>query len=313
MLYTIYKTINISNNKEYIGFHSIKDVSDILYEESDNGSIFADGYLGSGKLMKMALEKYGPLNMKQKLLLVTSDKDEAEEFEKELVNREWVDSDSNYNLSIGGNVTILFGENNGFYGKKHTSETITRIQNSRNKTLHNDRFTWSESYNTSNGKKYFTRQDIIDDFGIDSERYTDIKHEVNRLVSDGVIQYASSYLNQKAIDNFNRREEMLSRSEEMLERKRKECSDRFRGIPKSKESNEKRGKSISAWIDNNPDDHKKRMDKINKNPEKIRKTAEKQTGKVWICNKALGKNTRHDPKLPMPEGWERGFIKKKGL
>lgn len=110
MLYTVYKTINITNNKEYIGFRKINDIEDILCYESENGSIFKDGYLGSGKLMKSALEKYGPLNMKQELIVVTEDKEEAEELEKEIVNTEWVKSSDNYNLSVGGNVHILFGE-----------------------------------------------------------------------------------------------------------------------------------------------------------------------------------------------------------
>ncbi len=53
------------------------------------------------------------------------------------------------------------------------------------------------------------------------------------------------------------------------------------------------------------------MNKINQNPEKIKKTAEKQTGKIWIKNLELGKNTRHNPAEEIPEGWERGFITKK--
>jgi len=107
LYYTVYKTINIVNDKEYVGFHKIKSLDNIRFESSENGSIFDDGYLGSGKLIKLALEKYGPMNMRQELILVTESKEEAENLEREIVCREWVDSDDNYNLVIGGNVTIL--------------------------------------------------------------------------------------------------------------------------------------------------------------------------------------------------------------
>lgn len=46
----------------------------------------------------------------------------------------------------------------------------------------------------------------------------------------------------------------------------------------TEEANLKRGESISQWIQDNPEAHKERMDKINKNPEKIAKSAEKHRG-----------------------------------
>ena len=210
MLFTVYKTTNLLNDKTYIGFHQVHSIKDILCTESTYSSIFSDGYLGSGKLLKQAIEKYGPENMKQELILVTADKEEAFALEKELVNRVFIERDDTYNLSIGGNVAILFGET----------------------------------------------------------------------------------------------------SEERSAEKSKNTSKRFKGVPKTKESNEKRGKSISEWIQNNPEKHKERMNKINTDPDKIRKMTEKQTGKIWIMNIETKKNTRHDPALEIPLGCSRGFIKK---
>ena len=46
----------------------------------------------------------------------------------------------------------------------------------------------------------------------------------------------------------------------------------------NKDALEKRGKSVSDWIKNNKEAHMERMMKINTNPEKIRRTAEKHTG-----------------------------------
>jgi len=310
MLYTVYKTINTVNNKEYVGFHKINDIEDILCTESENGSIFKDGYLGSGKLMKRALEKYGPLNMKQELILVTEDKEEAEELEKEIVNIEWVESSDNYNLSIGGNVAILFGEQNGFFGKNHSKETIDKIQKSRSKTLIDSKFTWSEMTNIKN-EVFFNRQDVIDFYKIEGDSWQDIKHQINSMVYNGELTYKSQYLQERALSSYHKREKMLSLKEQTTKKRSEECSERFKGVPKTKESNIKRGKSISKWIEDNPEKHTERMLKINKNPEKIKRMVEKQLGKIWITNKESGKNTRHDPSLPIPEGWRRGFNKKK--
>lgn len=276
MFYTVYKTVNMVNDKEYVGFHAISSLDDIVYEKSLNGSIFYDGYLGSGKLMKSALEKYGPMNMRQELILVTEDKEEAEELEREIVCKEWVESDDNYNLSIGGNVTILYGESNGFFGKSHTEDTIKKIQEKRNSTLTEKPFSWSESFLVEDETViFYNREQIYSYFNITNW------FDVNKLVFDGIIQYKSEYLQKAAIQRYLKRRNFLNDQEARAEAKEKLatlCSERFSGISKTKESNEKRSISIQKWIKENPDKHKEKMLKINKNPEKIRKTAEKHTG-----------------------------------
>lgn len=310
MLYTVYKTINTINNKIYIGFHNINDMDDILTTESVYDSIFKDGYLGSGKLIKRAIEKYGPENMKQELLLVTDDREEAEELERSLVNKEFVEEDTNYNLSIGGNVCIMFGENNGFYGKTHTKDTIEKIQESRNRTLKICPFSWSEIIDSVSGTIYYNIQEVYNNFNIVGTK-RDKRFQLNALVYDGKIFFKSQYLQESAIKQYEIRKTWLNDEESRRRDKSEKVSKRFKGIPKSKESNLKRGKSISNWIKENPETHQERMQKINKNPEKIKKMAEKQTGKIWITNISTSKNTRHDPALPIPEGWVKGFNKKK--
>lgn len=333
MYYTVYRTVNMLNNKEYVGFHTVKSLDNIICEKSENGSIFDDGYLGSGKLIKQALEKYGPMNMYQELIMVTDDKQEAENLEKEIVCREWVESDDNYNLSIGGNVTILFGENNGFFGKKHKKETIQKIQEKRNSTYNEQPFSWSKSFLTENKNiVFYNRDDIYAYFQIETP------YDVHKLVYDGVITYCSEYLQHSAIQRYLKRYNFLNDHEARKKAKEKLsllCSERFKGVSKTKESNEKRGKSIKSWIENNPEKHSERMLKINKNPEKIKKTAEKHRGMkrsdetrknisnslkgkpskikgmIWIHNTETNERKFVEHNSEIPEGWNRGMGKRK--
>lgn len=298
MLYCVYKTINKLNSKEYIGFHKIKSSASLVCLESDVGSIFSDGYLGSGKLMKFALEKYGPLNMKQELLFCSNNKKEVEEYEKSIVNEEWIKRDDTYNISIGGNVTILFGEQNGFYGKKHSKKSIEKLQESRNKTLATSKFSWCELLNTETSEVYFTYQDVFEAFGISR------KSSIYKLVAEGKLKYKSMWLQEKAIDKYNSIQERRTNW-------KKSVSNRFKGIAKTPESNLKRGKSISNWISNNPELHSQRMKKINENPEKISKMVAKQIGTKWYYNPKTGEKTRINPTTSkIPEGWILGWPKK---
>lgn len=93
-----------------------------------------DSYYGSGKLMLRALKKYGKENFKREYLHVFNDDQWELAFakEKEYVTRDFTLRDDTYNLSEGGSVNpVMYGENNPFYGKKHTQETIDKIQDSR--------------------------------------------------------------------------------------------------------------------------------------------------------------------------------------
>lgn len=69
----------------------------------------------------------------------------------------------------------------------------------------------------------------------------------------------------------------------------------------SSERNEKLSTNLKKWIIEHPEEHKERMNKINHNPEKIRKMVEKQTGrpksdecKEHISKAKLGKHIGYD-------------------
>lgn len=88
MYYIIYKITNLINNKIYIGKHMTNDIN--------------DGYMGSGKCIRAAISKYGKENFSKEIISYHSNYEEMNIMESTLVNKEFIEQDNNYNLSLGG-------------------------------------------------------------------------------------------------------------------------------------------------------------------------------------------------------------------
>lgn len=140
----IYVTKNLINGKRYVGQHTTYNLD--------------DGYVGSGKLLLRAIKKYGIENFNCRHCCYCEDKDSLNEAEKYWIAY-WDTINKGYNLTQGGegtnglklskeqrnklrkahlgkalskqhrkNISIsITGENNPFYGKKHSEETKLKI------------------------------------------------------------------------------------------------------------------------------------------------------------------------------------------
>jgi group I intron endonuclease len=90
-MYYIYRITNLINGKTYIGQHKYKELN--------------DEYMGSGKLLKKAFEKYGIENFKKEILIFNvSKKEHIDLLEKTFIasEREKVGAKNCYNITDGG-------------------------------------------------------------------------------------------------------------------------------------------------------------------------------------------------------------------
>lgn len=72
VLYGIYRITNLTNGKMYIGQHTTSNLD--------------DGYMGSGKLLKRAIAKYGRKNFRKEWLMFCEDADELNYMERVYVD-----------------------------------------------------------------------------------------------------------------------------------------------------------------------------------------------------------------------------------
>lgn len=88
MFYFLYKTTNTVNGKIYIGVHRTNDLD--------------DGYMGSGKALRAAFRKYGKDNFVREILEFFDTPEAMYARERDIVNEDFLASESVYNIRCGG-------------------------------------------------------------------------------------------------------------------------------------------------------------------------------------------------------------------
>lgn len=117
-LYYVYQTTNLVNGKIYIGVHQSQDIG-------------SDRYIGSGKRLKLAIQKHGRINFERDILQVFKDKSEAFMYERSLVDEEFVEREDTYNVTTGGGGSGgLKGEDHPNYGLPMPQEIKEKVSES---------------------------------------------------------------------------------------------------------------------------------------------------------------------------------------
>ncbi|ADI96404.1 putative GIY-YIG family Seg-like homing endonuclease [Acinetobacter phage Ac42] len=88
-----YKTTNIVNNKIYFGIHSTNNLE--------------DGYIGSGRVFRLAIAKYGKASFVREILEFFDTREEASLAESVLITEEHINSPDCYNVSFGGENSLF--------------------------------------------------------------------------------------------------------------------------------------------------------------------------------------------------------------
>lgn len=271
----VYKITNLINDKTYIGVHRTDNLN--------------DGYLGSGKLIQRSINKYGKENFKKDILNFFDTYLEALNYEKELVNINFINLDNNYNLKTGG------------YGSSFISEETKRIISQIQK---------------ENWKNPEYREKMLKHFRL-PERCKKISDKIKDYIKNNNEEFKDR------MDKINHDPEKIKKTaEKHTGMKRSEETKKRQSISKKifieKNGTEAFGKGLT-YIHNIETKERKRANKNDPIPNGWAKGMGPQSkpkiergSTIYIYNKELMLEKRHLKNIEIPEGWNKGRLRHNG-
>jgi len=115
----VYLIRNLVNYKIYVGVHSTQN----LY----------DGYLGSGKMLKLDILKYGKENFERTILHYCYNEQQMYEVESKIVDKSFVSRKDTYNITIGGHGGDVYNCTRKTYEELHGIEKAKELKSLRSK------------------------------------------------------------------------------------------------------------------------------------------------------------------------------------
>ena len=132
----LYETTNIKNGKKYVGIHSTNNMQ--------------DGYLGSGKLLTLAIKKYGKKSFQVKILEFAKNRKELIQLEINTITDQIINNSDYYNCCQGGGggdqITDkkAHGQKISSWRQKLTKEQKDDMIKQQNASREENRITWSK-------------------------------------------------------------------------------------------------------------------------------------------------------------------------
>ena len=176
--YTIYKTTNVVNDKIYIGKHQTLNLG--------------DGYLGSGKILLRAVNKYGKDKFISEILYIFDSIEEMDDMERKIVDDEFISRKDTYNLTIGGQGGFHYINKKGLntyngggasggiaYGKRLKEDLIFKEKISKEKSIQTRKryretkivCTFKDKKHTEESKRKIGRANAIHQKGKNNSSY----------------------------------------------------------------------------------------------------------------------------------------------
>lgn len=186
MYYIIYKITNQINNKIYIGCHKTKDIN--------------DDYMGSGKYLKHAKEKYGIENFTKDILHSFDNSEDMFKMESTLVNDDFVLREDTYNLKHGGEGGFEYINSNGLC-PGHTTEHSHKMSKRRNEIYSKEiQYTWRQRGGLAAARTRKTNPELWKNSTAKGRKHTDeTKQKISIAASknqlgDGNSQYGTMWI-----------------------------------------------------------------------------------------------------------------------